>query len=266
MKNILHEIVESRIIDVERKTVPVNELKARYRDRNDFRPFRRSLLEKTLFSTQAAIIAEIKRGSPVKGLFASNLDPAEAARDYENGGAACLSVLTEPKFFFGSVADIVVARKSCVLPVLQKDFIVTEYQIYEAALHADAALLIARCLEAARLRDLHDLATELKLDVLVEVFDEEDVEKIEPFHFPLIGINHRDLETMDVSPECSRNMFSRFDAAQTVVAASGISSRRDIERLMESGIRCFLIGESLSRASNRIEFLHNLVSGENHAG
>lgn len=261
MSNILHKIVEARLRDVETKTIPLTELKARYRDRSDFRQFRTALLKKTLLSNDVAIIAEIKRGSPAKGLFAPDLEPNQVVGEYEIGGAACVSLLTEPNFFYGSMNDLVDARKLCSLPILQKDFIVTEYQVYEAAVHADAVLLIARCLEASRLKDLHDLATGLKLDILVEVFDEEDIAKIEPFHFPLVGINHRNLKTMDVSLDRSVDLFSHFGADQTVVAASGIASRQNIERFLASGIRCFLVGESLSRASDRIGFLKELTDG-----
>lgn len=265
MNDILNEIVESRIRNTKSDALPLNELKTRYRDRHDFRSFRESLVKNARIPGRAAVIAEIKRGSPFKGLFAPELDPVQAAMDYMQGGAACLSVLTEPRYFYGSLDDLIFARKHCRIPVLRKDFIVTEYQIYESALHADAVLLIARCLERSQLKDFHDLATSLKLDVLVEVFDEEDVEKIEPFHFPLIGINHRNLKTMDVSLERSCDLFRCFDENQTVVAASGIQSRHAIDRFMTTGIRCFLIGESLSRTANRIDFLKSLVEGGNHA-
>ena len=261
MNDILNKIVMSRFRDVNLKTSPVAELKARYKDRQDFRSFHASLREK-IRQDHVAIIAECKRGSPSRGLFAPDLDPGVVAKEYETGMASCLSVLTEPYYFFGSIDDLLAARKSCTLPILQKDFIVTEYQIYEAAIHADAILLIARCLEASQLKDLHDLATALKLDVLVEVFDENDVELIEPFHFPLVGINNRNLKTMDVSFEHSHKLFSCFDAEQTVVAASGVKSRQDVERFMKTGFRCFLIGESLSTASDRVGFLRHLITGE----
>ena len=249
MTDILNEIVARRRKDIESKTVPLAELKAKHRERNDFRPFHKSLRQFMARPGVAAIIAEIKRGSPAKGLFAPDLDPTERAKAYEIGGAACLSVLTDPHYFFGSLDDLIAARNSCHLPVLQKDFIVTKYQVWEAAVHADAMLLIARCLEQQQLAELHGLATELGLDVLVEVFDEEDIEKIEPFHFPLIGINNRNLRTMDIDPERSNRMFARFSSDQTVVAASGIKTRNDIENFMQRGIRAFLVGESLSTAS-----------------
>ena len=261
MNDILKKIVESRIGDVKSKTSSIAELKALYLDRQDFRPFHKSLREK-IRQDHVAIIAECKRGSPAKGLFAPDIDTSKVAAEYEAGGASCLSVLTEPHYFFGSMDDLLTARKSCSLPILQKDFVVSEYQVYEAAVHADAILLIARCLDASQLKDLHDLATALNLDVLVEIFDEKDIEVIEPFHFPLIGINNRNLKTMTVSFDYSHKLFSCFDAEQTVVAASGVKSRQDIESFMKTGFHCFLVGESLSRASDRVGFLRNLVTGE----
>ena len=262
MTDILNEIVARRRSDVEAKTVPLAELKAKHADRSDFRPFHKTLWRKMKQPGMAAIIAEIKRGSPAKGLFAPCLDPTESAGFYEFGGAACLSILTEPHWFFGSMDDLIEARNACELPVLQKDFIVTEYQVYEAAAYADAMLLIARCLEKRQLVDLHGLATELGLDVLVEVFDEEDIDKIEPFHFPLIGINNRNLRTMSIDLERSKRLFSRFAPDQTVVAASGIKTRKDIETFMQMGIRAFLVGESLSTQAEPYDLLQTLVYGD----
>jgi len=263
MTDILNEIVSRRRIDIESKTVSLSELKAQYRDRDrtDFRPFHNVLRANKLLPGVASIIAEIKRSSPAKGLFAPYLDPEESAGLYEFGGATCLSVLTEPHSFHGAMDDLIAARNACNLPVLQKDFIIMEYQVWEAAVHADAMLLIARCLERRQLADLHGLATELGLDVLVEVFDEEDIEKIEPFHFPLIGINHRNLRTMDVELERSHDLVSRFAPDQTIVAASGIQTRADIENLMRAGIRAFLVGEVLSTEAEPYNLLRTLVHG-----
>jgi indole-3-glycerol phosphate synthase len=261
--DILQQIISSRLKDYETPEVSMAELESRYRDRTDFRPFRESLRKKVQQPDTAAVIAEIKRGSPSKGLFAPKLNSVQCAKDYETGGAACLSVLTELQYFFGSIVDMVVARKNCGLPVLRKDFIVTEYQVRETALYADCMLLIARCLDAPQLNDFHDLATELRLDVLVEVSDEKDIEKIAPFHFPLIGINNRNLSTMTVDVGSAQNFAQYFKPDQTLVAASGISSRAEIEKTMQTGIRAFLIGESLSKSPNRIETLQKLVQPSN---
>ena len=266
VQDILNQIVTRRLDDIASKTVTIAELKSQHRDRSDFRPFHQSLKRNMVCPGMAAIIAEIKRGSPAKGLFATDLDPAECAASYQTGGAACLSVLTEPHWFFGTMSDLVAARNACELPVLQKDFIVTEYQVWEAAVYADCVLLIARCLERQQLADLHGLASELGLDVLVEVFDEEDIEKIEPFHFPLIGINHRNLRTMGIDLERSRRLVSRFAPDQTIVAASGIKTRDDIETFMQVGICAFLVGESLSTHTNRSKHLRELVEGGHDAG
>ncbi|MDR0705941.1 MAG: indole-3-glycerol phosphate synthase TrpC [Planctomycetaceae bacterium] len=260
--DILNEIIVSRQKDYETKIVSETELRIRYRERHDFRSFRTALQHKIQTSPNtAAVIAEIKRGSPSKGLFAPDLNPINCATEYETGGAACLSVLTEPHYFSGSLEYLIAARKNCRLPVLRKDFIVSEYQVYETALYADCMLLIARCLEAEQLKNLYDLATSLRIDVLVEVCGEEDIRKIEPFHFPLIGINNRNLATMNVDTESAGKFARYFSYDQTIVAASGISSRSDIEMIMKFGIRSFLIGESLSKSRNRIETLRQLVNG-----
>jgi len=261
MTDILKKITETRLLDVQSLVTSKQELLARLADRHDYRPFRAALQRKAEADNTAAIIAEIKRGSPAKGLFCPELDPAAFAGDYETGGAACLSVLTEPRYFYGTMDDLVTARKNCELPVLQKDFIVTEHQILEAAVHADCMLLIARCLEQSQLADFHALATAHHLDVLVEVFDEHDIEKIEPFHFPLVGINHRNLATMQIDLHRSKELLSRFAPDQTVVAASGIRCRNNIDQLMTLGIRSFLVGESLSTSPNRVALLRELIDG-----
>jgi indole-3-glycerol phosphate synthase len=260
--NILNEIIASRQKDYETKVISETELRVRHRERNDFRSFHAALQHKIQTSPNtAAVIAEIKRGSPSKGLFAPDLNAIRCATEYEIGGAACLSVLTEPHYFSGSLEDLTSARKNCKLPVLRKDFIISEYQVYETALYADCMLLIARCLEAEQLKNLYDLATSLQIDVLVEVCDEEDIRKVEPFHFPLIGINNRNLATMNVDTESAGNFVRYFSSDQTIVAASGISSRADIEITMKAGIHSFLIGESLSKSRNRIETLRQFVTG-----
>lgn len=253
--DILSQITASRRQDVDAKNISSQQWRTLSRNRSDFRPFRQALQAKEI-----GIIAEIKRGSPARGLFAPDLDPAALAKDYETGSAACVSVLTEPKFFFGSMDALITARKSCSLPVLQKDFIVTENQIEEAACYADAVLLIARCLEPAQLMEYHQLASERHLDVLVEVFDEDDIEKIAPFHFPLVGINNRNLGTMDINLNNAAAFFNAFDEEQTVIAASGIKSKADIEALKGAGFRNFLIGEYLSKNANRVELLRELLS------
>jgi indole-3-glycerol phosphate synthase len=262
MVDILSEIVRQRQLDYASLVCPISELACKYSERTLIRSFRGALAAKCCCPSEVAIIAEIKRGSPSKGIFASELDPVSCAVDYERGGAAALSVLTERRYFGGMIDDLIAARASCALPVLRKDFIVTEYQVYETALYADCMLLIARTLDGKTLKAFYDLATELKIDVLVEVYDEVDIEKISPYNFPLIGINHRNLATMEVDIDNSNNFVRHFNKDQTIVAASGISSRSDIERVMCCGIKSFLVGESLSRSSGRVQFLRELVCGK----
>jgi indole-3-glycerol phosphate synthase len=264
MFDVLSEIVRLRRLDYESVSLSCSDLLLRYSERVDFRPFRVALLDKLSEEGVVSIIAEIKRGSPSKGIFAPDLDPAFCATEYESCdgyGAAALSVLTERRYFGGVIDDLVVARRGCRLPVLRKDFIVTEYQVFETALYADCMLLIARTLDAKMLKDFYDIATGLKLDVLVEVYDEADIEKIAPFNFPLIGINHRNLATMNVDIENSLNLARHFKKDQTIVAASGINSRNDIEHIMRHGIKSFLIGETLSKSKNKKQLLKHLVKG-----
>ncbi|MDR3109716.1 MAG: indole-3-glycerol phosphate synthase TrpC [Planctomycetaceae bacterium] len=261
-KTVLEEIVASRKADYHYKNdYPSDEYLSLYKARPAVRPFIGSLKD-SISRNRPAIIAEVKRGSPAKGKFAMDIDPADVAKDYQQGGAACMSVLTEPKFFYGDLCDLRNARDACLLPVLQKDFIVKEFQIFEAALYADAILLIARYLEKPQIKQYYDIATELNLDVLVEVFDESDIEKISAYDFPLVGINNRNLATMGVDFENAKRFASWFKPEQIVVAASGISSRKDIERFWDVGIKTFLVGESLSTANNRVELLREFVNGD----
>ncbi|MDR1477906.1 MAG: indole-3-glycerol phosphate synthase TrpC [Planctomycetaceae bacterium] len=261
MTDILNEIVRLRRRDYEGLSFDFyGDFSGKISERL-VRPFRAALSGQARGWGEVAIIAEIKRGSPSKGIFAPKLDPVVCAVEYESGGAAALSVLTEGRYFGGLLEDLIAVRANCSLPILRKDFVVTEYQVYETAIYADCMLLIARTLDAKTIKDYHDLATELKLDVLVEVYDESDIEKISPFNFPLIGINHRNLATMEIDIGSSGKFAGCFNKDQTIVAASGIHSRSDIEKVMNngSGISAFLIGESLSKSKDRIKFLRGLV-------
>ena len=262
MTDILEQIIANRRKDIAANPQNIAEIQSRIADRHDHRPFLAAIKKRLAQTNENAVIAEIKRASPAKGLFCPNLDVEQTARDYELGGASCISVLTEPRYFHGAMTDLVTARMNCNLPVLQKDFIVTEQQILEAALHADAALLIARCLSRSQMADLHDMATSHRLDVLVEVFDETDAEKIAPFHFPLIGINHRNLATMGIDMQRSKRLLQYFGDDQIIVAASGIQSFGDLITINMLGIRGFLIGESLSRSEDRVALLRQFVNSQ----
>ena len=259
MNDILEQIVANRRKDIAANPQNIAEITSRIADRHDHRPFFAAMKKRLAQTNDNTVIAEIKRASPAKGLFCPNLNVEQTVRDYELGKATCISVLTEPRYFHGAMADLVTARKNCNLPILQKDFIVTEQQILEATLHADAVLLIARCLSRSQMVDLHAFATSHRLDVLVEVFDEADAEKIAPFHFPLIGINHRNLATMGIDMQRSKRLLQYFDNDQIVVAASGIGTLADLQSVSALKIRAFLIGESLSRSENRVALLRQFV-------
>lgn len=206
------------------------------------------------------IIAEIKRASPSKGDICPELDPAALARQYEEGGASALSVLTETAYFKGNVDDLRKARAAVSLPVLRKDFTISTYQMYEsAALGADAVLLIVRILTVDQLQDYLALGRELDLDCLVEVHSEKDLESADQAGARLIGINNRNLSSFDTDITTAMRMVARMRPDQIAVAASGISGRKDIEENVKCGIRNFLIGESLVRANDPKGFLRVLI-------
>ncbi len=200
-------------------------------------------------AAQPAVIAEIKRASPSKGLLRPVFDPPSIAADYANHGATCLSVLTDSAFFQGSLEDLVAARAACTLPVLRKDFIVDPYQIYEArAYGADCILLIVAALSDAALLDYCQLADELNLDVLVEVHDEAELARALPLPVRLIGVNNRDLRTFHTDIAVTLRLLQQVPDDRIVVSESGIHSRADVEFLRAQGIAAFLIGEEFMRA------------------
>ena len=199
----------------------------------------------------AAVIAEIKKASPSKGVLREDFRPAEIARSYAQGGAACLSVLTDIDFFQGADAYLQQARAACELPVIRKDFIVDPYQVFEArAIGADCILLIVACLDDARLTDLNDLAHELGMDVLIEVHDGEELERALSTDNRLIGINNRNLRNFDVSLETTLDLLQRIPQERLVVTESGILGPEDVERMRSHGVHAFLVGEAFMRADD----------------
>ena len=200
---------------------------------------------------QPAVIAEVKKASPSKGVLREHFVPADIARSYARGGAACLSVLTDVRFFQGSVAYLEQARAACELPVLRKDFIVDPYQIVEArAMGADAILLIAAALSTPQMQDLEALAHSLGLAVLVEVHDEAELAEALTLKMPLIGINNRNLRTFETSIDTTLNMLERVPDDRIVVTESGILGRADVERMRERSVHTFLVGEAFMRAED----------------
>lgn len=198
-----------------------------------------------------AVIAEIKRASPSKGLLRDPYDPAAIAASYEFGGAACLSVLTDGPFFQGGNGDLAAARSSCSLPVLRKDFVVDPWQVYEArVMGADCVLLIVAALGDPALEELCVLAMELGMDVLVEVHDETELERALATPATLIGINNRDLRTFDTRLAVTETLAPRVPSDRIVVAESGIAEPADVARLRDAGVRAFLVGEAFMRADD----------------
>ena len=206
------------------------------------------------------LIAEIKRASPSKGPLAPDLDPAGLAAAYELGGAAALSVLTEPRFFRGGPGDLAAARAATTLPVLRKDFLFDPYQLFEArALAADAVLLIVAILDGGLLAEMLDVARVLGLAALVEVHDEAEVERAVAAGARIVGINNRDLRTFRVDLETTRRLRGRIPAGRLVVSESGIHSQADVTRLREWDVDAMLVGESLVRAGDVAAQLRELL-------
>ena len=198
-----------------------------------------------------AIIAEVKKASPSKGVLREHFEPAEIAKSYEQGGAACLSVLTDAQFFKGSTAYLEEARAAYSLPVLRKDFIVDTYQILEArAMGADCILLIAAALELQQMRDLEAFADSLGLAVLVEVHDADELMDSLSLKTPLIGINNRNLRTFETSIDTTLGMLEMVPEDRIVVTESGIVCRADVERLRAMNVQTFLVGEAFMRADD----------------
>ncbi|HSW52646.1 MAG TPA: indole-3-glycerol phosphate synthase TrpC [Sulfuricaulis sp.] len=200
---------------------------------------------------QAAVIAEIKKASPSKGLLRADFRPAEIAQSYERHGATCLSVLTDVDFFQGSDEHLKQARSACGLPVLRKDFTIDAYQVYEARIiGADAILLIVAALDDTQLRELAELAAELGMDVLVEVHDAVELERALELPAPLIGINNRDLRTFHTSLETTLDLLEKIPAGRVVVTESGIHAPADVARMRARGVNVFLVGEAFMKADD----------------
>ena len=198
-----------------------------------------------------AVIAEIKRASPSKGLLRADFRPGEIAKSYAAGGAACMSVLTDKQFFQGEAAHLVEAKAACGLPALRKDFCVDPYQVFESrAMGADCILLIASCLATGDMQGLERLAARLGMAVLVEVHDAAELERALLLETPLIGINNRDLRTFETRIQTTLDLLPRIPAGRIVVTESGICQPADVQRLTEAGVPAFLVGEAFMRAAD----------------
>ena len=216
--------------------------------RGGVRGFEAALRSRVAAGT-AAVIAEVKKASPSKGVLRADFEPATIARSYEAGGAACLSVLTDERFFQGGTAYLEQARAACALPVLRKDFIVDEVQVHEArAMGADCVLLIAACLDDAELADLEACARGHGMDVLVEVHDAAELERALALRTRLVGVNNRNLRSFEVSLDTTLDLLPRVPGDRLLVTESGILARDDVQRMRAAGVHAFLVGEAFMRA------------------
>lgn len=258
--DILKKIVARKWEEIAERSarIPLEELRERVVEAGPVRGFV-AAMERRIRNRQPAVIAEVKKASPSKGVMRASFDPAVIAAEYERGGAACLSVLTDRDFFQGSEDDLRQARAACSLPVIRKDFIIDPYQVYEArVIGADCILLIVACLEDDRMAALAGLAQTLGMDVLVEVHDAAELERALPLGLPLVGVNNRDLRSFETRLETTYELLERMPEGRIVVTESGIHTPADVAAMRERGVNAFLVGEALMRADRPGEKVREL--------
>ncbi|OOG28550.1 indole-3-glycerol-phosphate synthase [Thioalkalivibrio denitrificans] len=245
----------TKILDRKREEIAERMMRTSLEDLRGFidaapavRPFL-AALEARVDAGRAAVIAEIKKASPSRGVLREDFDPAAIARSYEAAGAACLSVLTDHDFFQGSEAHLEDARAACALPVLRKDFTIDPYQVYEArVMGADCVLLIVAALDDVRLRDLLMLTHELGMNALIEVHDRAELDRALKLDAALIGINNRNLRTFETRLETTLDLLEIIPGNRLVVTESGIHTREDVARMRAAGVHAFLVGEAFMKA------------------
>jgi indole-3-glycerol phosphate synthase len=262
MADVLQRILATKREEIAaaKQAIPAREVEARARAAAPARDFVGAMRAKRA-AGRPAVIAEIKRASPSKGLLREDFDPAAIARSYETGGAACLSVLTDRQFFQGAPEHLAAARAACALPALRKDFVLEPYQVHEArSLGADCILLIAAALTPGAMRGLEALAHELGMAVLVEIHDAAELDAALALRTPLLGINNRNLRTFETRLETTLELMRRIPSERIVVAESGILSPADAQRLWRGGVGAFLVGEALMRAADPGKALHEFFS------
>lgn len=262
MHDVLKRILARKQEEVAERRARVSqfELKTRAASAPPVRGFADAVAGKVAVG-HPAVIAEVKKASPSKGVIRADFDPAAIARSYAAGGAACLSVLTDVDFFQGSDAYLQQARAACALPVLRKDFIVDPYQLYEArVLGADCVLLIAAALDDAQLAEYAFLAAELGMDVLLEVHDLDELERALPVPARLLGINNRNLRSFDVSLQTTLDLKAMVPADRLLVTESGILTRDDVALMRGEGVHAFLVGEAFMRQPEPGEALRALFA------
>lgn len=249
MSDILKKILDTKTVEVAaaRKYKSLHDVRAEAEARHDQRDFVGAIKARTS-TGQAAVIAEIKKASPSKGVIREDFRPADIARDYAEHGAACLSVLTDEQYFQGHIDYLVAARNACALPVLRKDFVIDAYQIYEArAIGADCILLIVAALDQGLMAELEEVATSLNMAVLVESHDANELERALRLKTPLIGINNRNLRTFEVTLDTTLGLLSNVDDGRIVITESGILAAKDVELMRQHEVNSFLVGEAFMR-------------------
>ena len=250
--DVLKRILEVKNIEnaARSKAVPLAQLEDHIALQEPVRGFD-DAIQTRLSNSEPAVIAEVKKASPSNGVIRDPFEPAAIAKSYQAGGAACLSVLTDEDFFQGSESALVEARSACDLAVIRKDFIVHDYQVYEArAMGADCILLIVAALGDEQMQGLYNRAVELEMDVLVEVHDASELTRALALNPMLLGINNRDLRTFDVSLDTTVSLLKDIPEGVTVVTESGIFEKDDVQRMQAAGIQSFLVGEAFMRADD----------------
>ena len=250
--DILKKILKRKFEEIAERSAKISlgELNARIASATSVRGFVNSI-ETTIKQGQPAVIAEIKKASPSKGVIREDFDPVAIAKSYQQGGATCLSVLTDVDFFQGSDAYLQQARNACDLPVIRKDFIIDPYQVYEArTIGADCILLIVAALSDEQLQGLSQLASELGMDVLVEVHDEEELHRALTLNVPLIGINNRNLRTFEVNLNTTIDLLPQIPDNRIVVTESAIHTPQDVALMRQHNVNTFLVGEAFMRAED----------------
>jgi indole-3-glycerol phosphate synthase len=262
MRNVLDEILQykKQWVAQRKALIPLAQLQTKLATAPLVRDFEGALRHQ-IVAEKPAIIAEIKKASPSRGILREDFEPAQIAQQYQKAGAACLSVLTDEKFFQGRDEDLRAARDACQLPVLRKDFIVDDYQIYESrVLGADCILLIVAALSDVQLRAWSALASSLNMSVLVEVHDQNELERaLSATRTPLIGINNRNLRTFETSLNTTLDLRSLVPDSRLLITESGVNRSEDVAQLWGAGVKAFLVGEALVRCPDPGEALRQLL-------
>ena len=250
--DILKKIIARKKIEIEecRNNISLDDMIAKSKYGLPTRGFYEALNNKSK-RKESAVIAEIKKASPSRGVLRKDFNPIDIAKSYESGGATCLSILTDKDFFKGDNQYLIDAREAVNIPVLRKDFIIDPYQIYEArAINADCILLIASCLNDIQLKNLSNLAIELSMDVLVEVHDLDELKRALKLNLPMVGINNRNLRTFEVSLQTTIDLLKEINDNSLVITESGILTKQDVELMRVNEIYGYLVGEAFMRQDN----------------